>query len=131
MRGVRGVLHLLRAEHLSEGGRALLDEALQCGHMLSELINDILDLSKIEAGQMQLAPEPTDPAAALRGVANLLRPQAEAKGLTLTIEGEPEGGWSLIDPLRRRQALFTLMGNAVKFTHRGRVAVRLSCTGRG
>jgi len=128
MNGVLGVLHLLRAEHLSESGRALLDEALQCGHMLSELINDILDLSKIEAGQMQLAPEPTDPAAALRGVANLLRPQADAKGLTLTIEAEDEG-WFSLDPVRLRQALFNLMGNAVKFTHRGRVVARMAARG--
>jgi PAS domain S-box-containing protein len=128
MNGVLGVLHLLRAEHLSESGRALLDEALQCGHMLSELINDILDLSKIEAGQMQLSPEPTDPAAALRGVANLLRPQAEAKGLTLTIEAEDEG-WFNVDPVRLRQALFNLMGNAVKFTHEGRVTARMAARG--
>jgi PAS domain S-box-containing protein len=128
MNGVLGVLHLLRAERLSESGRALLDEALQCGHMLSELINDILDLSKIEAGQMQLSPEPTDPAAALRGVANLLRPQAEAKGLTLTIEAEDEG-WFNLDPVRLRQALFNLMGNAVKFTHQGRVTARMGVRG--
>jgi PAS domain S-box-containing protein len=128
MNGVLGVLHLLRAEPLSEGGRTLLDEALQCGHMLSELINDILDLSKIEAGQMQLAPEPTDPAAALRGVANLLRPQAEAKGLVLSIEAEDEG-WFTIDPIRLRQALFNLMGNAVKFTHQGKVTARMAPRG--
>jgi PAS domain S-box-containing protein len=128
MNGVLGVLHLLRAEHLSESGRGLLDEALQCGHMLSELINDILDLSKIEAGQMQLSSEPTDPAAALRGVANLLRPQAEAKGLALTIEAEDEG-WFNVDPVRLRQALFNLMGNAVKFTRQGRVVARMVVRG--
>ena len=128
MNGVLGVLHLLRAEHLTESGRTLLDEALQCGHMLSELINDILDLSKIEAGQMQLSPEPTDPAAALRSVANLLRPQAEAKGLTLVIEAEDEG-WFNLDPVRLRQALFNLMGNAVKFTHQGKVVARMAARG--
>ena len=131
MNGVLGVMHLLRAEHLSEGGRRMLDEALQCGHMLSELINDILDLSKIEADEMQLSPEPTDPAAALRGVANMLQPQAEEKGVRLSIEGEPECGWSMIDPIRLRQALFNLMGNAVKFTPRGRVTARLTATGEG
>jgi PAS domain S-box-containing protein len=131
MNGVLGVMHLLRAEPLSDGGRRMLDEALQCGHMLSELINDILDLSKIEANQMQLSPEPTDPAAALRGVASMLQPQAEEKGVCLSIEGEPECGWSLIDPIRLRQALFNLMGNAVKFTLRGRVTARLTATGRG
>ena len=128
MNGVLGVLHLLRAEPLSESGREMLDEALQCGHMLSELINDILDLSKVEAGQMQLAPEPTDPAAALRGVANMMRPQAEAKGLTLSIEAEDEG-WCNIDPVRLRQILFNLMGNAVKFTHEGRVETRMTLRG--
>ncbi|HEY4031681.1 MAG TPA: ATP-binding protein [Caulobacteraceae bacterium] len=130
MNGVVGVLHLLRAEPLSESGRGLLDEALQCGHMLSELINDILDLSKIEAGQLHLAPEPIDPGAALRGVGNLLRPQAEAKGLTLTIDAEFDG-WSSVDPVRLRQALFNLMGNAVKFTRAGGVEARMTVRGEG
>jgi signal transduction histidine kinase len=131
MNGVLGVLHLLRAEPLSDQGRELLDEALQCGHMLSELINDILDLSKIEAGQMQLSPEPTDPAATLRGVANMLRPQAEAKGLALEVEGELNGRWAMIDPIRLRQTLFNLIGNAVKFTHEGQVTARASCIEEG
>jgi signal transduction histidine kinase/CheY-like chemotaxis protein len=134
MNGVVGVLHLLRAEPLSDNGRVLLDEALQCGHMLSELINDILDLSKIEADQMQLSPEPTDPAATLRGVTNLLRGQAEAKGLTIEVRIEDEcSGWSMIDPIRLRQALFNLMGNAVKFTVEGGIIARLSsvCHGQG
>ena len=130
MNGVLGVLHLLRAEQLTEGGRKLLDEALQCGHMLSELINDILDLSKIEADQMQLAPEPLDPAAALRGVANMLRPQAESKGLTMTVDAD-DCGWRCVDPVRLRQALFNLMGNAVKFTRQGGVTARLTPIGGG
>ena len=130
MNGILGVLHLLRAEPLSEGGRKLLDEALQCGHMLSELINDILDLSKIEAGQMQLSPEPTDPGAALQGVGNMLRPQAESKGLTIEIEAE-DCGWYSVDPVRLRQALFNLMGNAVKFTREGGVKARLRASGSG
>ncbi|MDB5461170.1 MAG: sensory box histidine kinase/response regulator [Caulobacteraceae bacterium] len=131
MNGVLGVLHLLRAEPLSGGGRDLLDEALQCGHMLSELINDLLDLSKIEADRMQLSPAPTDPAATLRGVANMLRPEAEAKGLVIDIEGDLDCGWSLVDPVRLRQALFNLLGNAVKFTPQGRIVARLSVHGQG
>jgi CheY-like chemotaxis protein len=130
MNGILGVLHLLRAEPLSEGGRKLLDEALQCGHMLSELINDILDLSKIEAGQMQLSPEPTDAAAALQGVGNMLRPQAESKGLSLEIEAE-DCGWYSVDPVRLRQTLFNLMGNAVKFTREGGIKARLEVRGHG
>ena len=131
MNGILGVLHLLRAEHLSDGGRKMLDEALQCGHMLSELINDILDLSKIEADEMHLTPEPTDPVVAMNGVANMLRPQAEAKNLTLIVDGEVDGGWSWVDPVRLRQALFNLMGNAVKFTHQGEVRVTLTAQGQG
>ena len=131
MNGVLGVLHLLRAEPLSEGGRRMLDEALQCGHMLSELINDILDLSKIEADQMQLTPEPTDPGGALRGVANMLRSQAESKAVTLVVEDAADGGWSWVDPVRLRQALFNLIGNAVKFTQSGEVRARLTSHGEG
>jgi signal transduction histidine kinase len=58
LNGVLGVLHLLKAERLSDEGRRLIAEALACGKMLSELINDVLDFSKIEANQLELAPEP-------------------------------------------------------------------------
>ncbi|HEX8233043.1 MAG TPA: ATP-binding protein [Caulobacteraceae bacterium] len=131
MNGVLGVLHLLKSEALSEGARGLLDEALACGKMLSELINDVLDFSKIEADQLELAPEPTDPAATLDGVARLLLPQCAEKGLYLRLEVEPGIGWALVDPIRLRQALFNLLGNAVKFTLEGGVEVRLRAAGAG
>jgi CheY-like chemotaxis protein len=97
--------------------------------MLSELLNDILDFSKIEAGKLELAPEPIDPAALLRSVADLLRPQAVQKGLTLTVSADPDIGWIEADPLRLRQGLFNLLGNAVKFTLEGGVQARLTRTG--
>jgi CheY-like chemotaxis protein len=128
MNGVLGVLHLLKNETLSDDGRRLLNEALGCGEMLSELLNDIIDFSKIEAGK--LMPEPVEPAELLRGVVDMLRPQAEAKGLYLRVEVPPKGegdlGWAATDPLRLRQALFNLLGNAVKFTLEGGVVARLS-----
>ncbi|MDI1364859.1 MAG: ATP-binding protein, partial [bacterium] len=126
MNGVLGVLHLLKQEALSEDGRQMLDEALGCGAMLSELLNDIVDFSKIEAGKLELAPEATDPAALLRGVADLLRPQARQRGLYLRVETPPDLGWVSVDPVRLRQALFNLLGNAVKFTLEGGVDVRLT-----
>jgi PAS domain S-box-containing protein len=131
MNGVLGVLHLLKNEKLTDDGRRLLNEALGCGEMLSELLNDIIDFSKIEAGKLELAAEPADPADLLAGVADMLRPQAEAKGLYLRVEALPseEGGdlgWAATDPLRLRQALFNLLGNAVKFTLKGGVVARLS-----
>jgi PAS domain S-box-containing protein len=129
MNGVLGVLHLLKREALSESGQALLDEALGCGSMLAELLNDIIDFSKIEAGRLELSPEPVDAAAILTGVTNLLRAEAEAKGLYLRTVITPDVGWVSIDPVRLRQVLFNLIGNAVKFTLAGGVEVRLTVAG--
>ncbi|MBO9558434.1 MAG: response regulator [Caulobacter sp.] len=129
MNGVLGVMHLLKREKLSEDGRRLLNEALGCGAMLSELLNDIIDFSKIEAGKLELNPEPIDPAALLRSVADLLRPQAKQKGLTLDVVVDPGVGWVGADPLRLRQGLFNLLGNAVKFTLEGGVQARLTTAG--
>jgi PAS domain S-box-containing protein len=124
MNGVMGVLHLLKAESLSEEGRGMLDDALSCGQMLAELLNDVIDFSKIEAGRLELVSEAVDPAALLEGVVRLLRPQAEAKRLALRVEADATIGWVRSDPVRLRQALFNLVGNAVKFTEQGSVTVR-------
>ncbi|WP_332773220.1 PAS domain-containing hybrid sensor histidine kinase/response regulator [Phenylobacterium sp.] len=124
MNGVMGVLHLLKSEGLSPDGRKMLEEALSCGQMLAELLNDVIDFSKIEAGRLELACEPTDPRALIEGVARLLRPQAEAKGLRLNVEIPADLGWVRTDPVRVRQALFNLIGNAVKFTLTGQVTIR-------
>ena len=126
MNGVLGVLHLLKQEKLSEDGRQLLNEALGCGAMLSELLNDIVDFSKVEAGKLELDPEPTDPAALLRGVADLLRPQTRQRGLYLRVEAPSDLGWVSVDPVRLRQALFNLLGNAAKFTLEGGIDIRLT-----
>jgi PAS domain S-box-containing protein len=124
MNGVMGVLHLLKGEKLTEEGRHMLEEALSCGQMLAELLNDVIDFSKIEAGRLELTDEALDPRSLLEGVTRLLRPQAEGKGLLLRIDCEPGLGWVRSDPVRLRQALFNLIGNAVKFTERGSVTVR-------
>jgi PAS domain S-box-containing protein len=124
MNGVMGVLHLLKSEALSDEGRSLLHEALSCGQMLSELLNDVIDFSKIEAGHLELAVEPLDASALVAGVVQLLRPQADTKSLQLVVDTEPGIGWVEADPVRLRQALFNLLGNAVKFTERGHVTIR-------
>ncbi|MFN3512056.1 MAG: PAS domain S-box protein [Phenylobacterium sp.] len=124
MNGVMGVLHLLKDEPLSEEGRRMLDEALSCGRMLAELLDDVIDFSKIEAGRLELNAEPVDLDALVEGVARLLRPQAAAKGLNLVVETYGELGWAMTDPVRLRQGLFNLVGNAVKFTLKGQVAIR-------
>ena len=127
MNGVLGVLHLLRKEALSTEGRRLLDEASASGSMLSQLLDDIIDLSKIESGHLTLSPEPLNPGDVLRSVLALLRPTAEARGLVLTatVEGD---GYVDLDPVRLRQMFFNLVGNAIKFTKTGSVSTRLTLT---
>jgi signal transduction histidine kinase/ActR/RegA family two-component response regulator len=131
MNGVLGVLHLLKRERLSEDGRRLLEEALGCGAMLSELLNDVIDFSRIEAGKVELTPQPLDPVALLDSVASLLRPQAEAKGLYVRTTVLLGSGWVNVDPVRLRPILFNLLGNAVKFTVEGGVSATLSLSGEG
>ncbi len=131
LNGVMGVLHLLKGETLSEGSGNLLDDALNCGQMLAELLNDVIDFSKIEAGQLDLNCEPLDPAELVRSVVRLLEPEALAKGLPVIVEIDPTLGWVRSDPVRLRQALFNLVGNAVKFTESGQVVIRCDRQGEG
>ncbi|HRD45177.1 MAG TPA: PAS domain S-box protein [Caulobacter sp.] len=125
MNGVLGVLHLLRNESMSVEGHRLLDEALGCGEMLSTLLDDVIDFERIEAGRLEMTIRPVDAGDLAASVARLLEPQATGKGLTLTIEGEADLGWVATDPVRLRQCLFNLVGNAVKFTLEG--GVRIVC----
>jgi PAS domain S-box-containing protein len=124
MNGVLGVMHLLKRQTLPGDCGALLGEALACGQMLSTLLDDVIDISRIEAGRLEMNREPVDPRDLLRGVGRLLASQAEHKGLVLKIDAPDDLGWIDTDPTRLRQALFNLIGNAVKFTLKGSVIVR-------
>jgi signal transduction histidine kinase len=130
MNGIVGVLHLLEREALSDEGRDMLAEALNCSDMLSQLINDVLDFSKMEAGKLEIAPAATDPAAVLNSVIAMLHAQADGKNLYLRASSATDG-FALIDPVRLRQCLFNTIGNAVKFTQAGGVSVRMSFVGAG
>jgi PAS domain S-box-containing protein len=125
MNGILGALHLLDREGISPEGRSLMRQADDCGRMLSQLLNDVLDFSKIEAGHLDLDPAPMDVSEAVRAVTALLGDQARGKGLELVCEIEAEDPWIVADPLRLRQIMFNLVGNAVKFTEDGRVTCRL------
>jgi PAS domain S-box-containing protein len=124
MNGVLGVMHLLKREKLPGDAHSLLSEALACGRMLSTLLDDVIDFSRIEAGRLDVTREAVDPSALAQSVARLLRAQAEHKGLELRVEA-PDVGLVLTDPSRLRQALFNLIGNAVKFTLAGSVTLRV------
>jgi len=131
MNGVLGALQLLEQEQISPEGRELMRRAGDSGRMLSQLLNDVLDFSKIEAGQLDLAPEPMDAGEALSAVVGLLDGQARAKGLDLRCEVTGDDLWIEADPVRLRQAMFNLVGNAVKFTSAGGVVARLGVTDAG
>jgi len=107
--------------------REYLELARVSGKNLLDLISDILDLSKIEAGRVELRSEPFDPAAEVARVMDAFLALAAAKGLTVTSRVEPDVPRRVTgDPGRLRQVLFNLVGNAVKFTDKGAVAVFLS-----
>ncbi|MFY8209499.1 MAG: PAS domain S-box protein [Caulobacter sp.] len=123
MNGVLGVMHVLKRELPPGDSADLLGEALAAGQMLSTLLDDVIDISRIEAGRLDLNREPVDPCELVRGVARLLAAQASHKGLRLELDLPEDMGWIETDPTRVRQALFNLVGNAVKFTLKGSVTV--------
>ena len=100
-------------------------------HLLS-LVNDVLDVSKIEAEQMTFESIPVDPLALAREAVELLRPKAADKGLDIALEprGEPPAAVRG-DPTRLKQVLLNLLSNAVKFTQTGRVALAVEHHGEG
>ena len=124
MNGVLGVMHVLKRELPAGDSADLLGEALAAGQMLSTLLDDVIDISRIEAGRLDLNREAVDPRELARGVARLLAGQASHKGLRLELDLADDLGWIETDPTRVRQALFNLVGNAVKFTLKGSVTVR-------
>jgi PAS domain S-box-containing protein len=96
------------------------------GDHLLTLINDILDLAKIEAGRLELNPEPFHLPAFLREIIDIIRTRAESRGLSLNYEElSPLSEIVLGDETRMRQVLLNLLGNAVKFTERGEVTLRV------
>ena len=97
------------------------------GHLLS-LVNDLLDVSRIEAGEMQLIREPFDAARLLTATLNFLAPAAEAKNIRLIASAEPGLPDLHADKRAIRQILLNLVGNALKFTDTGTISVTLACT---
>ena len=102
-----------------------LDAIITSGHTLLELINDVLDLSKLEAGKMEIRPAPTDITSLINKVATSF--DAATTRVSVRINTEiPKMPCLKLDPQRIRQILFNLIGNAVKFTTRGFVTIRAS-----
>lgn len=101
-----------------------LGDILKSGLHLLQLINDILDLSKVEAGKLEFFPGPISLGQIVGEVMAALRQQADAKGLAMSSELDPAVDALTLDGSRLKQILFNFLSNAVKFTDRGRVVVR-------
>ena len=132
LNAVLGVLYLLADTPLDADQRQLLGKAQLAGRSLLGIVNDVLDLAKIEAGEMQLSTEPYHLPSLLHELEALYALQAVQKGLSFHLNQEADlPAWLLGDAQRVHQILTNLIGNAVKFTETGRIEVTASSTGTG
>jgi PAS domain S-box-containing protein len=123
LNGVLGYAQLLQRDRtLGPGHREALDAISKCGSQLLDLINDILDLSKIEAGRLEIDEEPTDLARLANDIRYVVAESATRKGLNLTLAVDDDlPQWVMLDGRHLRQVLLNLLGNAIKFTATGDV----------
>lgn len=126
MTGVLGMSELLLSTSLDTNQQGQVQSIRRAGEHLLRLVNDALDLARIEAGRLELEIVDFDLDALVEEVAALMRSLADRKGLALRVDIAPDarGGWRG-DPTRIRQILLNLLGNAVKFTERGEVALSI------
>ena len=129
MNGVIGMTGLLLDTPLDDEQCEYAETIRRCGDAMLELINDVLDFSKLEAGKLELEIMTFNLRTAVEDVLELLAEHAAVKGLEVVCLMHPDvPTWVASDPGRLRQILTNLVGNAVKFTDRGEIVVRVSCT---
>jgi len=136
MNGVLGLAHALRGTALDGRQAAYLDGIEQSSHSLMTILNDILDLSKVEAGKLNLDVAPFDIRKSVSQIRLVWRETALLKGVELAVEIDPATPeWLLGDDVRVRQILRNLISNALKFTDAGRVVIgvapRVGASGDG
>jgi len=124
--GLVGMLHLLRETSLDESQRNYLDSAVTASENLRLLVNDILDLSRIEAGKMELVEAVFVPCQTIADVLSSLGHLARGKGLEFNLILPSDSLHLLGDSQRVNQVVVNLVGNAIKFTQKGRVTVNVS-----
>lgn len=128
LNGILGLMELVRDPQLPAPQRQqyleLMSESAQSLH---EIVSDVLDVSRIESGRLQLEPQAFELGPWLDRVRAVFQPLAESKGLALSVQIDPqERGWVRGDPSRLRQILANYLSNALKFTLAGRITVSLS-----
>jgi len=116
--GFSGLLNEQIGASLTDRQQRFLHNIEEAGQHLLELINDVLDLAKVEAGKLELRPEVIDLETLLEPVCAAARASAQAKGVGFEVQSQASEGL-LLDPTRVRQVLFNLVSNAVKFTPAG------------
>ena len=126
MTAVIGMAELLLSSPLSDDQNDKVETIIASGEALLEIINGVLDLSRLEAGKLEIEPRPLELRALMRGIESLFAERAGRKGLTLHMDLASDlPGSILADGGRVRQILINLIENALKFTERGEVRVRL------
>jgi signal transduction histidine kinase/CheY-like chemotaxis protein len=124
LNGVLGMLQLLKEQNSPEDQASYVDMAYDSGNRLLALLNDILDFSRVEAGELELERQPFSTRELLNSVATVFQTSCAKHGLKLVIVPDPGLPEILVgDEARLRQVLFNLLGNAVKFTPTGSVTV--------
>lgn len=127
MNAILGFSEILLNTAENDQNKTYLNAVLSSGKTLLALINDILDLSKIEAGQLEINEEPVDLKIVFQEISQVFLPKVDEKQLYLQInlpDGLPDR--MVLDDVRLRQILFNIIGNAVKFTHEGGVKVNVT-----
>ncbi len=129
MNGIVGLATLLAESGLDASQREMLDVILASGQALMGVLNDVLDISKIEAGHVEIEEVPFDLAPLVLGVRDLFAPNAASKTVHLSVTLEPASAFCISDPVRIRQILVNLVSNALKFTDSGRVIAVVALSG--
>ncbi len=130
MNGVLGTLELVLQGELPGVQRRLVSTASRSAESLLAILNDILDFSRVESGRLTLEDVDFDPRAIVADTCELMSRQAHEKGIELTYWITPDvDAWLSGDPVRVRQVITNLVGNAVKFTQQGEIAVRVTKNG--
>jgi signal transduction histidine kinase len=122
--GIMGFASLLRDTPLSSDQREYVETVNSCSDHLLGLVNQVLDVARVEQGKLELRPADLDLVPLVREAASLLEPQAQAKGLSLMLPSLDRPVWVRADSDRVRQVLLNLVHNAIKFTTAGQVSLR-------
>lgn len=126
--GMLGMARLLASESLAPEHADQVNDIVKAGEHLLELVNDLLDIAKLEAGKLELNPTPIDLRKLTEEIATMLTPQAKAKKLEMRVNYQTGTPHLIVaDAKAIRQILLNLVGNSLKFTHEGHIEIKIEC----